>query len=256
MRRIRHGAAITILGSALLVAAGPAFAMPTPGRPSAIVTTLPTVASGPLDTTATTLTLTHDVVPSECAVVGEVCASSGPTVPTTTAPSDGPKTTEPSRPSTTQSDGPSGPDDGRPPTTRSTTPRVRAPSPVAPSVSTPSVPTASTPTASIQPHLDRAVGSPTTVAGARAPLAVALGPAPAAPAASGTRPQGATRLPDAVVSSPIGSGPLRAATRLSIPIVLGLIVLVYLVFQTQLGKREPKLAQAPAHRDHDSLPFT
>jgi hypothetical protein len=51
-------------------------------------------------------------------------------------------------------------------------------------------------------------------------------------------------------------GPLKAATRLSIPVALAVLVGVFLVAQAQLGRRDPKLVEAPHDRDEDGLSFS
>jgi hypothetical protein len=49
---------------------------------------------------------------------------------------------------------------------------------------------------------------------------------------------------------------MRAATRLSVPTALAVVVGIFLVAQAQLGKRDPKLADAPHDRDEDGLGFS
>jgi hypothetical protein len=50
--------------------------------------------------------------------------------------------------------------------------------------------------------------------------------------------------------------PLRAATKLSVPVGLLLMVAVFLILQAGLNRRDPKLADAPATPDDDALSFS
>jgi hypothetical protein len=53
----------------------------------------------------------------------------------------------------------------------------------------------------------------------------------------------------------VGAAGLRAATHSSIPIALAGVVLLLLVIQAQIDKRDPKVARAPTHRGDDGMTF-
>jgi hypothetical protein len=57
------------------------------------------------------------------------------------------------------------------------------------------------------------------------------------------------------LSSAFGHGELRAVVRLSLPIALAGIVLVFLILQAQIDKRDPKLTEAPIRRSDDGMSF-
>ena len=48
---------------------------------------------------------------------------------------------------------------------------------------------------------------------------------------------------------------LQAATRLSVPIALGALVVVFVVVQWLIDRRDPKFVEAPARKDDDSIGF-
>ena len=50
-------------------------------------------------------------------------------------------------------------------------------------------------------------------------------------------------------------GTLQAATRLSVPIALGALVLVFVVVQWLVDWRDPKFVEAPARKEDDSVGF-
>ncbi len=59
-----------------------------------------------------------------------------------------------------------------------------------------------------------------------------------------------------VEASGAGSGPsLSTATDLRVPIAFGTLVSLFLLAQYGLGRRDPRLADAPARGDDDSIPF-
>ncbi|HSS09793.1 MAG TPA: hypothetical protein VLL25_07920 [Acidimicrobiales bacterium] len=63
-------------------------------------------------------------------------------------------------------------------------------------------------------------------------------------------PAGTTRASTGVL------GPTRAATKLSVPVGLLLIVAVFLIVQAGLNRRDPKWTDAPATPDDDALSFS
>ena len=50
-------------------------------------------------------------------------------------------------------------------------------------------------------------------------------------------------------------GTLEAATRLSVPIALGALVLVFVIVQWLVDWRDPKFVEAPARKEDDSVGF-
>lgn len=50
-------------------------------------------------------------------------------------------------------------------------------------------------------------------------------------------------------------GPLQGATILSVPMALGLLLIGFIVLQWLVDRRDPKLVEAPARKDDDSLGF-
>ena len=50
-------------------------------------------------------------------------------------------------------------------------------------------------------------------------------------------------------------GSLAAATTLSVPIALGVAVLVFVIVQWLIDRRDPKFIEAPARKDDDSVGF-
>jgi hypothetical protein len=48
---------------------------------------------------------------------------------------------------------------------------------------------------------------------------------------------------------------LKAATKLSIPILLGVLVAVFVVLQGLIDRRDPKLTRAPERGEDDSVGF-
>jgi hypothetical protein len=57
------------------------------------------------------------------------------------------------------------------------------------------------------------------------------------------------------LSSGFGSKPLHAAVHLALPIALTIAVLLFLIVQAQIDKRDPKLTRAPIDRDDDGMSF-
>jgi hypothetical protein len=49
---------------------------------------------------------------------------------------------------------------------------------------------------------------------------------------------------------------LTTAHKLSFPLALTLLVIAFLVFQSRLDRRDPKLRLAPVDSKHDLLPFS
>ena len=50
-------------------------------------------------------------------------------------------------------------------------------------------------------------------------------------------------------------GSLAAATTLSIPIAFGGVVLLFVIIQWLIDRRDPKFVEAPARKDDDSVGF-
>jgi hypothetical protein len=50
-------------------------------------------------------------------------------------------------------------------------------------------------------------------------------------------------------------GALEADTSLSVPLALGGVVLVFVVVQWLIDRRDPKFVEAPARKDEDSIGF-
>jgi hypothetical protein len=50
-------------------------------------------------------------------------------------------------------------------------------------------------------------------------------------------------------------GTLQAATRLTVPIALGALLLVFVIVQWLVDWRDPKFVEAPARKDDDSVGF-
>lgn len=50
-------------------------------------------------------------------------------------------------------------------------------------------------------------------------------------------------------------GTVQAATRLSVPIALGALVLIFVIVQWLVDWRDPKFVEAPARKDDDSVGF-
>ncbi len=63
-------------------------------------------------------------------------------------------------------------------------------------------------------------------------------------------------VPTVAVAGPLGGVSLASASHLGIPIVFVLLVGVSLLMQGFVGRRDPKLAEAPARSDTDTVPFT
>ena len=61
----------------------------------------------------------------------------------------------------------------------------------------------------------------------------------------------------AVVSTGSGwsGGPLQAGTILSVPLGLAVLVVAFMVVQWLVDRRDPKLVDAPAHKDEDTVGF-
>ncbi len=61
----------------------------------------------------------------------------------------------------------------------------------------------------------------------------------------------------AVVSQGSGwsGGALQAGTILSVPLGLGVLVVAFMVVQWLVDRRDPKLVDAPAHKDEDTVGF-
>jgi hypothetical protein len=57
------------------------------------------------------------------------------------------------------------------------------------------------------------------------------------------------------LTSPFGTKPLHAAVHLALPISLTMVVLVFLIAQSQIDRREPKLTRAQLGRDDDTMSF-
>jgi hypothetical protein len=50
-------------------------------------------------------------------------------------------------------------------------------------------------------------------------------------------------------------GRLRAATSASVPLALGVLVVVFIGLQWLIDRRDPKFVEAPARKDDDSVGF-
>jgi hypothetical protein len=53
----------------------------------------------------------------------------------------------------------------------------------------------------------------------------------------------------------VTGGPLQTSTLLSAPLALGGLIVLYMVVQRLLGRRDPKIVDAPVSRDDDSVGF-
>ncbi|MCU4184894.1 hypothetical protein K6U06_11030 [Acidiferrimicrobium sp. IK] len=191
------------------------------------------------------------------------------TAPRPTATATRPPATTVPRPSTTA------PRSAAPTAPRSTvttvahpTPTTDAPAPITVSGPQPPAPASPQPPAQVAPLIVPAAArvpaaTATTTATAATVGSVPRGAlSPAAPAgdhtASGPAPHQA--VPDyrrtIILASGAGPGPsLSAATDLGVPIVFGALVSLFLLVQYVLGRRDPRLAEAPARGDEDSVPF-
>ncbi len=114
-----------------------------------------------------------------------------------------------------------------------------------------------------------AVPGPTVAAGTTWALTGAsVGPGRRASGADGTavvgHPGGTTgslageRLvagPAVAPTAGVTGGPLQTSTLLSAPLALGGLIVLYMVVQRLLGRRDPKIVDAPVSRDDDSVGF-
>jgi hypothetical protein len=55
--------------------------------------------------------------------------------------------------------------------------------------------------------------------------------------------------------APWDGGSLQAATQLSVPIALGGLVIVFMIVQWLIDRRDPKFVEAPARKDDGSIGF-
>jgi hypothetical protein len=80
----------------------------------------------------------------------------------------------------------------------------------------------------------------------------------AAPALATTVPALEREVAGPAVITPGGlwsGGPLQGATILSLPMALGVLLIGFIVLQWLVDRRDPKLVEAPARKDDDSLGF-
>ena len=165
--------------------------------------------------------------------------------PTTAPPTTAPPTTAPPTTAPPTTDPTTAPPTGAPPTTGPTTAPVPAPPPTAPPTSLPTAaPIPAPPTAA--PTTQPAAGPPPTAR--RSPG----GSAPRGAPAPVHRPQSAAGKLGAVVQQVFGDAAevaTGAARHGGVPIVALVAVFLFILFQDQLDRRDPKLALAPMTGD-------
>jgi hypothetical protein len=57
------------------------------------------------------------------------------------------------------------------------------------------------------------------------------------------------------IAPAFGDGTLRAAVRFPLPLIFAGIVLLFVILQARVARRDPKLADAPIRRDDDGMRF-
>jgi hypothetical protein len=94
------------------------------------------------------------------------------------------------------------------------------------------------------------------------PSVATLGPVPTVSAGHLPRAGRAPAAPRGLFNVPLGLasglwpvGSFQAATRLSIPILFGVIVALFVLVQGFIGRRDPKLTRAPERGEDDTVGF-
>jgi hypothetical protein len=80
-------------------------------------------------------------------------------------------------------------------------------------------------------------------------------PVTAPPANAGTTRAALNNVPMVLAAGPWQGVSLRAAGRLSIPILFGLAVALFIILQALIDRRDPKLSRAPERGDDDTVGF-